>query len=168
MTSKDSQPAPAAQDSEENEQPTDKQTAQYNVDPNNPYSDESADRAGEGQGALSQEKEHEKAPDVWPLEADRVAIHDPLVNCLKLLAGHYGRRASVASLTSGLPIPKHGITPVLFSRAAERADMNSYMVERTLDSLAIAPNLPCIMVLEGNQACILWDVKQPEAKTNQK
>ena len=164
MTSKDSQPAPAAQDSEENEQPTDKQTAQYNVDPNNPYSDESADRAGEGQGALSQEKEHEKAPDVWPLEADRVAIHDPLVNCLKLLAGHYGRRASVASLTSGLPIPKHGITPVLFSRAAERTDMNSYMVERTLDSLAIAPNLPCIMVLEGNQACILWDVKQPKQK----
>lgn len=143
-----------------------KQTAQYNVDPNNPYSDESADNSGE-----NIPKEHEKAPDVWPLEADRVAIHDPLVNCLKILAGHYGRRTSVASLTSGLPVPKNGITPVLFARAAERADLNSYMVERTIDALAIAPTLPCVMVLEGNQACILWEVKQPKQKnkkTNKK
>ena len=137
------------------------QGRQYNVDPNSPYSDQSADTGGEASSAVG---EHEKAPDVWPLEADRVAIHDPLVNCLQLLAGHYGRRASVASLTSGLPIPKHGITPVLFERAAERANLNSFMVERPLDSLAIAPNLPCIMVLEGNQACILWEVKQPKQK----
>lgn len=139
-------------------------TAQYNVDPENPYSDESADRSGEmGQGQIPPEqKEHEKAADSWPLEADRVAIHDPVVNCLQLLAGHYGRRASVASLTSGLPIPKGGITPVLFQRAAERANLNSFMVERPLDALAIAPNLPCILVLEGNQACILWEVKQPK------
>lgn len=135
---------------------------QYDVDPDNPYSDQSADTRNEAQAAAV--KEHEKAPDSWPLEADRVAIHDPLVNCLKLLAGHYGRRTSVASLTSGLPIPKGGITPVLFSRAAERADLNCYMVERTIDALAIAPNLPCIMVLEGNQACILWEVKQPKQK----
>jgi ATP-binding cassette subfamily C protein LapB len=156
VTNKDSE-TPNSPDSQ------DETTNQYNVDPNNPYSDESADKSGEaGSPPL---KEHEISPDVWPLEADRVAIHDPLVNCLKLLAGHYGRRASVASLTSGLPIPKAGITPVLFERAAARADLNSYMVERTLDSLAIAPNLPCIMVLEGNQACILWEVKQPKAKT---
>ena len=147
---------------------------QYNVDPNNPYSDKSADAAADQSAAPSQasdenlEKAHNTAPDVWPLEADRVAVHDPLVNCLQLLAGHYGRRASVASLISGLPIPKHGITPVLFERAAERADMNSIMVERTLDSLAIAPNLPCIMVLEGNQACILWEVRQPKQKVNKK
>jgi len=138
------------------------QGQQYNVDPNNPYSDQSADTSGE------MSKEHEKAPDVWPLEADRVAIHDPLVNCLQLVAGHYGRRASVGSLTSGLPIPQHGITPLLFERAAERANLNSFMVERPLDSLAIAPNLPCIMVLEGNQACILWEVKQPKQKAVRK
>lgn len=137
-------------------------TRQYNVDPENPYSDESADQSDEGiDGGM---KAHEIPTDSWPLEADRMAIHDPLVHCLKLLAGHYGRRSSVASLTSGLPIPKSGITPLLFERAAGRADLNSYMVERTIDSLAIAPNLPCIMVLEGNQACILWEVKQPKAK----
>jgi len=158
VTQKDQKP------SGKSSSPANQPTSQYNVDPENPYSDESADRHGEGDPAQGGIKEHEKAPDVWPLEADRVAIHDPLVNCLKLLAGHYGRRASVASLTSGLPISKAGITPVLFSRAAERANLNSYMVERKLDALAIAPNLPCIMVLEGNQACILWEVKQPKQK----
>ena len=161
MTQKDPKQPPSKPTAEDEQT----QTAQYNVDPNNPYSDESADKSGEGQAPSADgQKEHEKAHDAWPLEADRVAIHDPLVNCLKLLAGHYGRRTSVASLTSGLPVPKNGITPVLFARAAERADLNSYMVERTLDALAIAPNLPCIMVLEGNQACILWEVKQPKQK----
>ncbi len=150
-------------------------TKQYNVDPNNPYSDESAEVSDEMSGGTPNMagdqpmgKAHEATPNVWPLEADRVAIHDPLVNCLQLLAGHYGRRASVASLTSGLPIPKHGITPVLFQRAAERANLNSHMVERPLDSLAISVNLPCIMVLEGNQACILWEVKQPKLKKSAK
>lgn len=112
-------------------------------------------------------KEHEKEPDVWPLEADRVAITDPLVNCLVLLAGHYGRRTSVASLTAGLPISNAGITPVAFVRAAERANMNAVMVDRTLDALAIAPTLPCLLVLENNQACILWEIKyltKPEKK----
>ena len=139
--------------------------AQYNVDPNQPYSDESADTSNESKGSL---KEHEKTPDAWPLEADRIAIHDPLVDCLQVLAGHYGRRVSVATLTAGLPIPKGGITPVLFERAAERANMTARMVERSLDSVAIAPNLPCIMVLEGNQACVLWEVKQPKYKKTKK
>jgi ATP-binding cassette subfamily C protein LapB len=161
VTNKDSK-TPNSADQKNSSDQQEETTRQYNVDPNNPYSDESADKSGEIEG--SGVKEHEIAPDDWPLQADRVAIHDPLVHCLKLLAGHYGRRSSIASLTSGLPIPKAGITPVLFERAAERADLNSHMVERTLDSLAIAPNLPCIMVLEGNQSCILWEVKQPKAK----
>ena len=151
------------------EEDNNKKGEHYNVDPNNPYSDKSADVGSEGQQQTDVqmgEKAHESAPDVWPLEADRVAVHDPLVNCLQLLAGHYGRRASVASLVSGLPIPKGGITPVLFERAAARADMNSIMVERTLDSLAIAPNLPCIMVLDGGQSCILWEVRQPKQKAS--
>lgn len=106
-------------------------------------------------------KEHEKEPDNWPLEADRLAIGDPLVDCLAILAGHYGRRTSRAALTAGLPIPKAGITPVLFLRATERADMTAALVDRPLEALAIAPNLPCILILENKQACILWDIIYP-------
>lgn len=101
-------------------------------------------------------------PGAWPLEADRMAVHMPLVESLCLLAGHYGRRTSPSSLTAGLPIPKTGITPSLFVRAAERADLNARLADRSLEALAIAPNLPCILALEKEQACILWDIKYPK------
>ncbi|MFA7276829.1 MAG: type I secretion system permease/ATPase [Pseudobdellovibrionaceae bacterium] len=98
----------------------------------------------------------------WPLEADRVAIASPLVECLRLLAGHYGRRTSSNALTAGLPIPPSGITPTLFERAAVRADMTARLVERSIEAVAIAPTLPCILVLDHNQACIVWGVKFPK------
>ena len=98
----------------------------------------------------------------WPLQADRMAIHMPIVDTLRILAGHYGRRTSNTALTSGLPIPPDGITPALFVRAAARCDMAAHLVERSLESLAIAPNLPCILALEQGQACILWDVQYPK------
>ena len=101
-------------------------------------------------------------PDGWPLQADRLAIRMPLVDCLQIMAGHYGRRTSPAALTSGLPISKAGITPALLIRAAERADLNARLADRSLESLAIAPNLPCILSLEHAQACILWAIEYPE------
>ncbi len=104
----------------------------------------------------------------WPLQADRVAIHSPLVECLRIMAGYYGRRTSAVSLTAGLPIPKGGITPLLFFRAAERADLKASLAERNLESLAIAPNLPCIIALEQGQACIIWDIKFPKDAPPQK
>jgi len=54
------------------------------------------------------------------------------------------------------------MTPLLFVRAAERADLNATLAERSLESLAIAPNLPCVLVLEHGQSCILWDVRDPK------
>lgn len=110
----------------------------------------------------------DKAAHGWPLQADRMAIQMPLVECLQVMAGHYGRRSSTASLTAGLPIPPQGITPALFVRAAERADLRAKLVERSLESLAIAPNLPCILSLEHNQACIIWDVRHPKGHAPQK
>lgn len=106
----------------------------------------------------------EEGSDSWSLQADRMAIRIPLLGCLQILAGHYGRRTSVASLTAGLPISKDGIPPHIFIRAAERANLNAKLAERTLDSLRIAPNLPCILVLNDGQACILWGVRQAPRK----
>ncbi|MCB1591323.1 MAG: type I secretion system permease/ATPase [Alphaproteobacteria bacterium] len=97
-----------------------------------------------------------------------MAISDPLVDCLCLMAGHYGRRTSPASLTSGLPLPPTGITPSLFVRAAERADLHAVLAERSLESLVIAPNLPCILSLEEGQACVLWDIQLPEERSASK
>lgn len=105
---------------------------------------------------------NENAPDTWALEADRTAIHHPLLSTLVLIAGHYGRRTSINALTSGLPYKKGDIAPSLFERSALRADLNARLAERSIESLAIAPNLPCILVLKERQACILWGVKHPD------
>lgn len=100
----------------------------------------------------------------FPLEADRVAINMPMVDALVMLAGHYGRRTSRATLTAGLPIPPTGITPDLFIRAAERADLNAKLVERDLGAIALSPILPCILMLAGDQSCVLWDIVIPKGK----
>lgn len=113
--------------------------------------------SAEGEGVFPAED----LPGSWPLEADRMAIHTPLIECLRLLAGHYGRRVSRNALTAGLPIGKAGLTPALFVRAAERADLNARLSDRTLEGLAVAPNLPCVLVLAKRQACILWDIRHP-------
>lgn len=101
-------------------------------------------------------------PGAWPLQADRMAVQSPLIECLRLMAGHYGRRTSPSALVSGLPVPKEGITPALFVRAAARADLHAKLVERSIEALAIAPNLPCILVLDQQQACILWDIQHQD------
>ena len=98
----------------------------------------------------------------WPLQADRFAQKEPLLECLQVMAGLYGRRISSNALIAGLPIPKTGLTPTLFVRAAQRADLSTRLVTKTLAALAITPNLPCILVLEGRQACILKTIKNPK------
>ncbi len=116
----------------------------------------------------SSQDSRDKAAHGWPLQADRMAIQNALLECLQIMAGHYGRRTSVASLTAGLPMPPEGITPALFVRAAERADLQAKLVERSLESLSIAPNLPCVLSLEHNQACIIWEVRHPKGHSPQK
>ncbi len=153
--------------------PESSQPAQGAADPNAPQADQAAQGSALGESQEdrdfdSQYDVHADAPiddpDNWPLEADRIGMQDPLVDALRIMAGHYGRRASRASLTAGLPVSKAGITPILFARAAERTGLNARLVERSLDALAIAPNFPCILVLEGGQACLVWGVQHPEKK----
>lgn len=144
------------------------ETSQNNQDKQTGAGDSAPDSVGINlkadiqKAAVSPQKTEAGTESGWPLQADRLAIQSPLVDCLRLMAGHYGRRTSNAALTAGLPIPKTGITPALFMRAAERANMQARLAERSLESLAIAPNLPCILVLEHGQACILWDIRYPQ------
>lgn len=100
--------------------------------------------------------EEDKQSATWPLEAERLSLDDPLMECLAIVAASYGRRTTAVALSAGLPI--HGAqmaTPAAFVRAADRISMNARMVRRSLSDLADSPNLPCIVVLKRNQACIL-------------
>ena len=133
-----------------------------------PSIDQEVAKAASEEMELRGIKELAENPDSWPLQADRLAIHEPLIDCLRLLAGFYGRRTSNAGLTSGLPIPPTGVTPEIMIRASSRADMNTSLTERSLESLAIAPNLPCILALAENQGCILWEIKQQKGSRSKK
>jgi len=126
--------------------------------------DEASIGASSDEAAPQDAKNLAENPDSWPLQADRIAIHQPLIDCLRILAGFYGRRTSNGALTAGLPIPKDGITPEIFIRAAARADMVANLTERSLESLAIAPNLPCVLALAENQACTVWEIKDGAKK----
>lgn len=98
--------------------------------------------------------------DRWPLEADRIGVKLPMIEALCILAGHYGRRTSPEALTAGLPIKGRSISPSIFIRAAERADLHARISERSIETLKSAPNLPCVLVLNKQQSCILWEVDE--------
>jgi len=90
------------------------------------------------------------------MEAQRVSLDDPLMECLAIVAATHGRRTTAVALSSGLPL--HGgqmASPAAFVRAADRVNLTARMVRRPLADLVQSPNLPCILVLKNNLACIL-------------
>lgn len=84
--------------------------------------------------------------------------HDPLLDCLVELTRIHGRPSTRAALSAGLPLPREGLTPSLFARTAARAGFSSKVVRRPLKKIDPAL-LPVILLLEGNEACLLlsWD-----------
>lgn len=91
--------------------------------------------------------------------------HDPLLDCLVELTRIHGRPSTHAALSAGLPLPDGGLTPALFVRAAQRAGFSSKVVRRPLDKIDLNL-LPVILLLEGNEACILldWDADGSKAR----
>lgn len=84
--------------------------------------------------------------------------HDPLLACLVELTRLHGRPSTRAALSAGLPLEGGCLTPSLFARAAARAGLSSRIVRRALDGIDAAL-LPVILLLKGDQACVLlgWD-----------
>ena len=92
----------------------------------------------------------------WPLEAARVSLDDPLMECLAIIAAQNGRRTSAAALSSGLPVHgKQMASPAAFVRAADRIGFTARMLRRPLSDIVDHPSLPCILVLKRDHACIL-------------
>ena len=85
-----------------------------------------------------------------------VLHHDALLDCLVELTRIHGRPSTHAALSAGLPLPAEGLTPSLFVRAAQRAGFSSKVVRRSLEKIDAAL-LPVILLLAGNEACILLD-----------
>jgi ATP-binding cassette, subfamily C, bacterial LapB len=99
----------------------------------------------------------ENSAEQWPLEAERLSLDDPLMECLAIISAEHGRRITVAALSAGLPLPGKAAmaSPAVFIRAAERVRMKARLVRSPLPTLAEKYNLPCIVALKDNRACIL-------------
>ena len=81
---------------------------------------------------------------------------NPLLDCLLLLAAANNIDTSPATILAGLPLQYEQLTPSLFNRAAQRAGFSSQLAKRPLEQLNTAL-FPVILLLEGNQACLLLE-----------
>ena len=77
-----------------------------------------------------------------------------LLECLLLVANAHHITCTRESLTAGLPLEAHQLTPALFSRAAKRAGLVSKIAQRDLAQLNKAL-FPAVLLLQDNQACVL-------------
>ncbi|MDX1352104.1 MAG: type I secretion system permease/ATPase [Thiomicrorhabdus sp.] len=98
------------------------------------------------------------------IKADAI---DPLTECLLMICKHHGRVITRDHLISGLPLAEGYLSPSNFNRAANRADMASKVVSRSLSK--INPNLlPAILLLKepnsSNKACILFELNKDANK----
>jgi ATP-binding cassette subfamily C protein LapB len=98
---------------------------------------------------------NEKPPSLnWNISENQDMHEDPLLDCLIILTKIYGRNISKASLSAGLPLIQNRLTVELFSRAANRADLSSRTLTKSLDEIG-SVQLPAILLLHDSQACIL-------------
>lgn len=93
-------------------------------------------------------------PSEWVVSEDTLANHDPLLACLLLLAKHYQSPSTAASLTERLPLVDNKLTPALFVRAAERANLTAEINKLPLQAISMV-TLPAVLLLKDGDACLL-------------
>ena len=92
-------------------------------------------------------------------------LHDPLLDSLLEVARIHGRPSTRAALSAGLPLQSGRLTPSLVARAANRAGLNCRIVRRELGKID-AVQLPAILLLQENEACVLvgWEEQGKQAQ----
>lgn len=89
---------------------------------------------------------------------------DSLLGCLILVARAHGGTLTRDAALAGLPVEGGALSPSLFARAAKRAGLSARNVAQPLERLNEAL-FPVILLLEGNEACVLvgWSARHKVA-----
>ncbi|BBP44250.1 type I secretion system permease/ATPase [Thiosulfativibrio zosterae] len=119
-----------------------------------PNINQATEQAAQASAGISpQDQAHQKAYRKAS-RSQHIEHDDALLDCLVLYTKINRNPFSKDSLIAGLPISNGQITPELFIRAAERANITAAFKKRPLKEI---PNLvlPCILPLKNNQACVL-------------
>lgn len=97
------------------------------------------------------------------IDMETLPSYDPLLACLVLLTRYHQNPFSAQSLSARLPLEKNKLTPELFERAAKRAQLKTELV--TIPYAQITDNnLPAILLLNKEKACILFIDEKNERK----
>ncbi len=94
------------------------------------------------------------SPHQWQVPKPALSSNDALLKCLVLLSRYFNHPFSEETLAAGLPLDQGRLTPALFGRAAERAGLDSKLIERALDKISPL-TLPAVLLLKDRRACIL-------------
>jgi len=87
-------------------------------------------------------------------------VHDDsLLGCLVALTEHFGHAHSAQALSSGLPLKNNRLTLKLFPRAAARANCSARLLRTSLSDVQPAL-LPAILLLHGEKACLLLEIRE--------
>ncbi|MGH6942613.1 MAG: type I secretion system permease/ATPase [Geminicoccaceae bacterium] len=100
-------------------------------------------------------------PGGWNIAPKADRLDDPLLASLVTLAHLLERPASPEALKAGLPLEEGRLAPELAVRAAERAGLSARLVRRPLARIT-RHTLPCILLLEQREACVLVELRSGE------
>ncbi|MBI3903785.1 MAG: type I secretion system permease/ATPase [Nitrosomonadales bacterium] len=89
--------------------------------------------------------------------------HDPLLSSLIEIARFHGRGMTPEGFLAGLPLEEGRLTPGLVRRAAARAGLASRISRRPIDAIR-EELLPVILLLKGNESCILLGVNKERTR----
>ncbi|PSJ40189.1 type I secretion system permease/ATPase [Zobellella endophytica] len=90
-------------------------------------------------------------------------VQDPLLESLVFLTKFHGHPHQGEALINGLPLADGKLTPLLFSRAADRAELSVRFHQQPLSGLSELL-LPCILLLHDGDACVLLEREGEQAK----
>ncbi len=95
-----------------------------------------------------------------------VDFDPPLLSCLSQLFTLLEKPVSIETLKAGLPHDRGPISPTACIRAAEQAGLSAKIVHRARIEKISGLTLPCILLLEGQNACVLQKLDGPTAQVS--
>lgn len=88
----------------------------------------------------------------------------PLIQCLSMLFTLHGTPVSTRLLSAGLPKSSGPLHPSACIRAAKAAGMRARTVYRPSFNQISTLTLPCILLLQGDKACVLTKLEEETAE----
>jgi len=104
-----------------------------------------------------QEITEQENAELAQLTQNQPNVNDSLLGCLLLACRTHQVATTKDALTSGLPLRNGKITPALFKRAAERANLTVTTLKKPLNQIR-TEYLPVTLLLKNDEACTLTAV----------